>query len=113
MKLNLVHQGKVVARDVVLANTFWTRLSGYMFRRVPHHAGILFEPCQALQTTFMFFDLDVLFLDREGRVLKVIRRLRPWRHTWFYFKAKYALEVPAGGLPESVREGDVLELQHV
>jgi uncharacterized membrane protein (UPF0127 family) len=110
MKVNIFLQGKLIASDISLADNFWTRLSGYMFRKIPHVPGILFEPTSAMQTTFMNFDLDLVFLTKDNRVVKVLRNVRPWRHTRFYFKARKALEMPTGVLPSELKEGDVLEI---
>jgi uncharacterized membrane protein (UPF0127 family) len=113
VKVSITHKGKIISADVSVADNFWTRLSGYMFRQVPHVPGILFEPENAMQTTFMFFDLDIVFLTKENRVIKILRNVKPWRHTWFYPKTRKALEMPAGNLPSDLREGDILEIHSV
>lgn len=81
MKVTISHKGKLISNDVSVANTFWTRLSGYMFRKQPHVSGIIFEPANAMQATFMFFDLDIVFLTKENKVIKILRNVKPWRHT--------------------------------
>lgn len=113
MKVTIKYKGKIISEDVALADNAWLRLSGYMFRMKPHVPGILFDPCQAIQTTFMFFSLDLVFLTKENQVVKIIRNIKPWRHTWFYFKARKTLELPAGKLPSDLKEGDSLEVLHV
>jgi uncharacterized membrane protein (UPF0127 family) len=107
-KINITHSGKVILSDVLLADNFWQRLSGYMFRKKPHVPGILFIPANAMQTTFMFFDLDIVFLSKENQVVKILRNVRPWRHTWFYSGTSKALEVPAGELISNLKVGDFL-----
>jgi len=44
--------------------------------------GLVFERCDAVHTFAMRFPIDVVFLDRSGRVLRVAERLRPWRIAW-------------------------------
>jgi uncharacterized membrane protein (UPF0127 family) len=110
VKVTISHKGKLISNDVSVANTFWTRLSGYMFRKQPHVSGIIFEPANAMQATFMFFDLDIVFLTKENKVIKILRNVKPWRHTWFYPKTRKALEMPSGNLPYDLREGDILEI---
>lgn len=44
MKVNISYNGKMIGTDIALADNFWTRLSGFMLRKNPHVAGILFEP---------------------------------------------------------------------
>jgi uncharacterized protein len=108
MKVHIQHEGQIFVRDVALADNFWLRLSGYMFRNRPHVNGLLFEPASAMQTTFMFFSLDMVFLTQDNQVIKILRNVKPWRHTWFYSKTRKVLEVPAGVVPTSLKEGDRL-----
>ena len=109
-KVHIAHLGQVFVRDVALADNFWLRLSGYMFRSAPHVNGLLFEPASAMQTTFMFFSLDMVFLSADNRVIKILRGVKPWRHTWFYGKTRKVLEVPAGVVPSTLKEGDTLTI---
>jgi uncharacterized membrane protein (UPF0127 family) len=63
-----------------------------------------------MQTTFMFFDLDIVFLSNENRVIKILRNVKPWRHTWFYPKTRKVLKIPSGKLLSDLREGDISEI---
>jgi uncharacterized membrane protein (UPF0127 family) len=57
----------------------------------------------------MSFDLDVLFLDEKGRVMELVRSLRPWKRTRRVAGARYVLEVPVGTIDASGTEaGDEL-----
>lgn len=54
-----------------------------------------------IHTFFMFFPIDVLFLDRTGRVVELIKELKPWR---FYFpkqEAKWIVELQAGTIKKT------------
>ena len=113
MKVNVSHNGKLFAANIIVAKDFWTKLSGYMFRSSPHVPGIIFEPCNSIQTTFMRFELDLVFLTKDNRVVKIVRNIKPWRFTAFYFKARRTLELPVGLLPPDLKEGDVLEVTNV
>ena len=111
--IQIEHKGKVIATNVSVADNFWDRLAGYMFRQKPHRPGIMFEPAHSIHTFFMHFPLDVVFMDSKYRVLKIYRNLTPWRHTWFYFSSRKTLELPAGLFPADIKEGDVLEVRNV
>ena len=113
MKVNVSHNGKLFAGNIIMATSFWLKLTGYMFRSTPHVPGIIFEPCNSIQTTFMKFDLDLVFLTKENQVVKIIRNIKPWRFTAFYFKARRTLELPVGLLPPDLKEGDFLEVTSV
>ncbi len=55
-------------------------MRGLLGRRdLPRGEGILLRPAASVHTWFMRFPIDVVFLDRELRVLKVVPGLGPWR----------------------------------
>lgn len=112
-KVNVSLNGELFAQNVLLAQSFWLKLTGYMFRGTPHVPGIMFEPCNSIQTTFMRFDLDLVFLTKNNEVVKIIRNIKPWRFTAFYFRAKKTLELPVGFLPPDLKVGDILEVTNV
>lgn len=109
MKASVRYKDKVIIENALLADNFWLKLTGYMFRGVPHVPGILFET-NSIQTTFMKFNLDLVFIDKHKRVVKIIRNIKPWRFTAFYFKAKWTLELPVGHIPDELQPGDILEV---
>jgi hypothetical protein len=41
--------------------------------------GLLIRPAPSIHTFFMRFPIDVVFLSRQGEVLKVAERVPPWR----------------------------------
>lgn len=65
--------------------------------------GLILSPCNGVHTCFMRYDLDVVFLDRDNRVIEVIRGIRPWRATRMVKSAYSVLE-----LPSALRVGDLL-----
>lgn len=94
-------KGTLVAQEVRIARSVWSRFRGLMGRRsLPEGEGLLLEPCSSIHCMFMRFPIDVLFLDREGRVLKVAAGVRPWRFAAAK-GARSALELPAGAAARS------------
>lgn len=57
-------------------------------------SGLLLERCSAVHTFGMRFELDVLFLDAEGAVLRIERAVRP-RRFLRERRACAVLELPA------------------
>jgi uncharacterized membrane protein (UPF0127 family) len=45
----------------------------------PTGSAIVIAPCNAVHTFWMEFPIDVLFVDRQGRLLNAVAALRPWR----------------------------------
>lgn len=78
--LRRVGDGRVVCERCVVAETFWMRLRGLMGRAsLPADEGILFRGTGEIHMFFMRFAIDAVFCDRELRVVKVVRGLKPWR----------------------------------
>jgi len=73
--------------------------------------GLWIVPCPMIHTFFMRFAIDVLFLDRELKVVRVMENLKPWRLSPWVFRAHSVLELAGGRLQGSVRVGDRLDIR--
>ena len=94
--------GAVLCGNCVVAETMLRRARGLLGRaELPLGEGILLRPASSIHTFFMRFPIDVLFLDRNLVVRKVVHRLGPWRMA-FGLGSKSVLELPAG---EAERHG--------
>jgi uncharacterized membrane protein (UPF0127 family) len=104
--------GEVVATRVERAATALPRMRGLLGRSaLAEGEGIWLEPAPSIHTLFMRFAIDVLFLDRTGRILKAIPALRPWRFAAAR-GARVALELPAGTIARhGLAPGEVLQLE--
>ena len=80
-----------------VARGFWARLKGLIGRRgLPPGRGLLILHCNAIHTFFMRFAIDATFYDRQDRVVKTVRGIRPWRpFVWGGFRAVKVLETAA------------------
>lgn len=108
-----VSKGTTVAGQARKAESFWARLVGLMGRSgLEEGGGLLLSPCSSVQTLFMRFSIDVIFLDRETRVVKVAPALGPFRVALGGRGAREALEVTAGTAARSdTAVGDRLALE--
>lgn len=114
MTVKVKNTGELIATNVKGADNPYTRVMGLMFKpNMNGMGGLMLDPCNSIHTFFMRFPIDVVFINKENVVVKVHRSLPPWRMTWLYFKARKTLELPAGSLPESVKEGVQLEVVSV
>ncbi len=72
--------GAVLCERCVAANTPLARMRGLLGRKeLPRGEGMLLRPAASVHTAFMRFPIDVVFVDRNGRVLDIARSVRPWR----------------------------------
>lgn len=103
--------GIAVARQLHEARNPWQRFRGLMLRsRLDPGVGLRIEPCRSIHMMFMRFPIDAVFYDREGRVTKVARNVRPW--VGFAFGGKGAhgvIELLAGSAPK-LEPGDRIAL---
>ena len=95
---------------VSVADSWWRRLRGLLSRPpLRKGEGMLLLGCGSVHTIGMTRAIDVLFLDAEGRVVRSLPNLRPWRLGLGGFQAVHALELPAGRLDETgTVPGDLL-----
>jgi uncharacterized membrane protein (UPF0127 family) len=77
---------------------------------LPAGQALILAPCNSIHTFFMRFSIDVLFMARNGQVLKLSRALGPWRMA-IAWRAAAVIELPAGTIDLSdTQVGDLLEL---
>lgn len=115
-------RGTVVAEDVRVADGLWSRFWGLMGRkRLPEDSGLLLKPSSSIHTAFMRFPIDVVFLDRDLRVVKVVSEMKPFRVAVAFRGAYSALELNAGAAAKAQVEaedrlaltGEELDVAHV
>lgn len=96
-------------KDIYIADSFFKRLAGYMFRKVPHHSAILFKPCNCIHTFFMSFDIDVLFISQDMRIVKKLEGLKPRKIIPPIKLVHIVIEAKAGDLAD-FHEGDIIKI---
>jgi len=79
--------------DIKVADTSFTRIKGLMFKK-EINKGLLIKPCSSIHTFFMRKNIDVLFLDKQGVIIKMIHSMKPWKISPFVLKAKAVIELP-------------------
>lgn len=66
-----------------IARTFRQRLLGLAgLRTLAPQSALLITGCDSVHSAWMRFAIDVAFLDPDGRVLRVVENLGPWRAAW-------------------------------
>ena len=108
-----LERGPVVCERGVLAVTAWTRSRGLLGRSgLDPDEGLWIQPTGSIHMWFMRFAIDGVYADKEGRVLKLVRGIRPWRMSACR-GAKVALELPVGAIDRAgVEVGDHLVIEH-
>ena len=104
-------RGTLVGVDVARADSVGARMRGlYTYQHLMLGDGLWLVPCNNIQTIGMKHTIDVVFLDRELRVVRIYQHLRPGRFTWWIRRAHSALELPEGAVRSSETQiGDLLD----
>jgi uncharacterized membrane protein (UPF0127 family) len=95
--------GELIASDVEFAEGIISQSKGLMFRKsiAERYALIFILPSPisvSVHMLFVFFPIDVLFLDAEKKILAATR-LKPWVGlTRSPKKTKYIIEMQAGSI---------------
>ncbi len=103
----------VIADHVEVASSFWARGKGLIGRReLPDGFGLVIKPCGSIHMFFMSIPLDVAHADRNGRVVKILHEIKPWRAGPIVPRGKWVVELPAGAARATgLQVGDVIELR--
>lgn len=99
--MRLINQTKntVLAEDVFIAKTAFTRIKGLLGRKnFTLGQALILDPCNSIHTFFMCFSIDVLFVDKNCKVVQALRDLCPNRISRIYRSSSKVIELPAGTL---------------
>lgn len=101
---------RLLVSQVQCATQWRQRLVGLLGRRgLDQDQGLWIVPCNSVHTFGMRFDIDVLFLDRDLRVVRAMREVRPWRCAMA--RAHSVIELAAGSIDRlQLQPGDRLHL---
>jgi uncharacterized membrane protein (UPF0127 family) len=94
------------------ANSVFKRMIGLLNRKaLALGEGLLIDRCYGIHTVGMRFPLDVLFMDKDLRVMRAVASLAPYR-TCIVRKAVYVLELPVGAIQRTrTEEGDQIQFR--
>ena len=96
-------------RPRVLTGVF-ERMRGVLGRDgLPEGNVYVFPHCGSVHTFGMRFAIDVIFLDRNGRVLSIRENVRPGRMVFGGRRAATTVEAQTGWLAKGLAVGDRLE----
>ena len=96
-----------------VANSILSRARGLMFSSLHWNEGLLFvfpeEEIVDIHMLFVFFPLDVVWLNKKGKIVQIKRNVKPFMPFIAGEKATYLLEMKAGNT-SALRMGDTLDI---
>jgi len=113
LRIQNITRGTVLADRAVAARSIKARTVGLLGRSsLEPGEALLLEPSSSIHTAFMRFPIDIVYVDRSGRVVKVVPDLRPFRISAVFRGGRSVIELPSGTVAQSgTAVGDELSFQ--
>ena len=91
-------KGTILCNESKIRNTLFSKARGLMFHKKIRNLGLIFvfdKPRKIdLHMFFVFFPIDVLFLDKNKKVLEIKENFKPFTFYYSKNKASYVIELP-------------------
>ena len=65
--------------DIKKCTKFKDRLIGLMFTKKKINNCLLFPKCNSIHTFFMFQNINVIMTDKNYKITKIYKNLKPWK----------------------------------
>jgi hypothetical protein len=104
--------GGLIAERVTTARGPVSRLVGLIGRReLPTGEALMIQGCAWVHTLFLRFPIDVVYVDRDMRIIRIDRHLRPWSIGCPCGGTSSVIEIAGGTATDiGLAEGDFLRL---
>lgn len=112
--IKLVNQTKQleIAQTVEVADSWIKRLKGLLGRDgLPEDGSFILYPCNSIHTSFMKFDIDVLFVSGDGVIRHLIENMPRFKFSPIIRTSRYVVELPCHTIRETgTSVGDQLNI---
>lgn len=95
------------------ADTFWLRLRGLLGSNPLNPGeGLVLVGEKSIHTFFMGFPIDVVYVNKQGQVIRLQENMAPYRLGPLVPKSAYVLEMPIGTIDQTnTKVGDQLKFE--
>jgi len=94
-----IDTGDILCDRAIYAHVFFERFKGLLGREsLEKGEGLIIPQCRSIHMFGMKFPIDVLFLDNDGIITKIVENLKPLRVAFGGYKTETIIELPAGVL---------------
>ena len=111
MIVNLT-RNTTIASNVKIAQDTLSRMKGLLgTKEFPSGEALVITHCQSIHMFFMNFPIDVIFCDKQNKVVGLCNDIKPFALSPIFFKASYSIELPAGTVATTqTQAGDQVQL---
>ena len=112
MRIINLTKNTLLADEAKIGNTFFTRLIGLLNRNsLKKGEALILTPSNCIHSLFMRFTIDVIFLDKTGKVVAVLPSFKPFRLSRIYFNSGIVIELPENTLKlTQTQPGDIIKI---
>jgi len=112
MRLYNTDRQRIIVENLEIAEARHSRTRGLIGRRsLDLKQGLMIRPCRWIHTFGMCFPIDVVYVNKDWRVVACQENLPPKRIGWPVLRAYFVIELAAGAIRHSgLKAGDRLEL---
>ena len=83
--------------NIKIADSYKSKVVGVIgWKNWGKYGGLLLKNTNSIHTFFVRFTIDVVFLDRDFKIVRIVENLRPFRFSPIVWSAKHTLELPNG-----------------
>ena len=102
---------KIVLKKIKRAESMFARGIGVIgWEDFGDYNGLFLINTNSIHTYFVRFPLDLVFVDKELTVVKLVKNLKPFRLSPIVWESKHVLEMPAGSIEKfSIKTGNKLD----
>lgn len=103
----------VIVENLKPAYSFGKRLKGLMFdKRLKSQSGVHIKPCPSIHTFFMKFPIDIIYIDKEMRIVGLEQSLDPGKFGKRFKNVHSVIELETGRILElGITVGQTLKIQ--
>lgn len=102
---------EVILEEVYVADNFFTRLRGLTGKNgLKPGEALLIKPCNSVHSFHMKFLFDVVFIDKDYKVIHIINSMKPWKTSPVFRKAKFVIETTGDYLSARLSTDDEIEI---
>ena len=99
---------EIIVDNCAVAKSFLQKLFGKVFV----NKTLIIENCNSVHTIFMRKKIDIIFLDKNNKIIKIYENVSPRCIIFPIFNAKTAIEFDAGFVKSAkIKSGDILNFE--
>ncbi len=107
-----VTRSTTLATKAAIAKTPAARMQGLLGRdSLAAEEALVITQCRSIHMFFMKFPLDVIFINKQGKIVGLCPQIKPFHLSPIFFLAQDAIELPVGTIAQSQSKiGDFLQI---